>query len=39
MLKLVEYFITTRLYMLTEQAMEVGNLKEHNSKELRNKHK
>jgi hypothetical protein len=28
------YIVTSRLYMIIEQAMEVGNLKEHNSKEL-----
>jgi len=39
MLKLVVYIVTTRFYMLMEQAVEVGNLKEHNSKELRNKRK
>jgi len=39
MLKLVVYIVTTRLYMLIEQAMEVGSLKEHISKELRNKRK
>jgi len=39
MLKLVAYIVTTRLYMLIEEAMEVGNLKGHNSKELINKRK
>jgi hypothetical protein len=39
MLQLVVYIVTTRLSLLMEEAMEVGNLKDHNSKELRNKHK